>query len=177
MSVCYVMFFWIGASSDGSVIALAIVLGWLTLVSQFVLPLSLSYLTAREQKGLKLLDDNRQLPDLPLLPACHLKKENVPDSEAGASKRHKSKHVFLSHKWSTGQDQVHSMYDTLSHMCPTLKMWLDIEDGKEETGNYEARSPLQKSPTASNLPLSPSESNCRSAVELSVGAAVRSNRC
>ena len=32
-------------------------------------------------------------------------------------------------KWDTGQDCVHSLSPLLKQMCPTLRVWLDVEQG------------------------------------------------
>jgi hypothetical protein len=37
-------------------------------------------------------------------------------------------HLFLSHVWSTGQDQVLAIKKELAIMAPTLRIFLDIED-------------------------------------------------
>lgn len=42
-------------------------------------------------------------------------------------------HLFLSHRWKTAQDQVHSLHANLRVMVPTLRIWLDTEEANSNT--------------------------------------------
>ena len=42
-------------------------------------------------------------------------------------------HLFLSHRWSTAQDQVHSLHADLREVVPTLRIWLDTEMANSTT--------------------------------------------
>ena len=46
-------------------------------------------------------------------------------------------HVFLSHVWGTGQDQMRIVKQRLLEMLPDLKCFLDVDD-LEEIGNLGA---------------------------------------
>ena len=37
-------------------------------------------------------------------------------------------HVFLSHAWSTGQDQMRIVKARLREMIPGIRVWLDVDD-------------------------------------------------
>ena len=46
-------------------------------------------------------------------------------------------HLFLSHVWATGQDQMRIIKQRLLEMCPNLSIFLDVDDLKE-IGDLEA---------------------------------------
>ena len=55
--------------------------------------------------------------------------------EKGDRKEEKGEgwHLFLSHRWTTAQDQVHSLHATLRVVVPTLRIWLDTEMANSTT--------------------------------------------
>ena len=43
-------------------------------------------------------------------------------------------HTFLSHKWTTGQDQARAVKELLQELVPGLKSWLDVDDMRSKSG-------------------------------------------
>ena len=55
-------------------------------------------------------------------------------------------HAFLSHSWSTGQDQARSLKELLKALVPGLDLFLDVDDGwwapKKRGSKVAAAKPL-----------------------------------
>jgi hypothetical protein len=45
-------------------------------------------------------------------------------------------HAFVSHAWSTGQDQTHTLVRQLQLLCPSMRLWLDVEQ-LDDVGKLE----------------------------------------
>ena len=73
-------------------------------------------------------------------------------------------HIFLSHCWGTGQDQMRVVKKHLIEILPESKIFLDVDDLKEGRGreymdvSAQARSPLIESDGFGSLP-TPSHAN------------------
>ena len=47
-------------------------------------------------------------------------------------------HLFLSHVWGTGQDQMRVVKQRLLEMMPALRVFLDVDEAGFEIGNLES---------------------------------------
>ena len=118
------------------------IVGWMTLFIEGGLPEFRRYVERKKDGELLLLD--RQRGDKKLELEAPLRT----DQKGGGSNRQKSSsgsfdvvapaptkgsHIFLSHNWSRGQDQVHSIVPMLRSMVPEprcIQLWLDDEQLK-----------------------------------------------
>ena len=86
--------------------------GWLVLITEVVLPEYQRWHDLVADLGKRLLEEGGKKLDV---------KPPFRERQQGAT----PSHLFLSHKWTTGQDQVQSIYPTLKLMVPSLQIWLD----------------------------------------------------
>ena len=100
------------------------IVGWMTLLIEIGLPEYRRHVLSREERGLLLLEKAGE----PL---------RLQPPGKGAPKGF---HLFLSHTWRRGQDQVHSLAPMLRLMVPDpggIRLWLDQEQLKTGVSNEE----------------------------------------
>ena len=100
------------------------IVGWVTLLIEIGLPEYRRHVLSKEERGLLLLEKAGE----PL---------RLQPPGKGAPKGF---HLFLSHTWRRGQDQVHSLAPMLRLMVPDpggIRLWLDQEQLKTGVSNEE----------------------------------------
>ena len=112
--------------------------GWITLLIEGWAPEFRRYALRQEERELLLheLDQSNLGKRLELDPPLRIDRTGVNRRKASsavnleAALPPEGSHVFLSHNWSRGQDQVHSLVPMLRLMVPEprgIKLWLDDE--------------------------------------------------
>jgi hypothetical protein len=91
--------------SNASLIVVIIVVGVLFLTIGFLVTLTYTKMTA---------------PTVRMLPSGYAPHLDLPEDC--------NFHIFMSHVWSTGQDQTHSIVRKMQLLLPGLKVWLDVDE-------------------------------------------------
>ena len=116
--------------------------GWWTLATEVLLPAYLGYVARLKQGRWLLLQEDRK--EVTLKPPKNQKHLFLSRAPPGSNLRLASPTASALHTprtrvadvWASGQDQVHNMHTALQLMCPSLQMWLDVEQIKD-TENLE----------------------------------------
>ena len=118
--------------------------GWWTLATEVLLPAYLGYVALRKQGGRLLLqEDEKEVKLKPPNNKKHLFLSRAPPgsnlrlANAGCKSFTRAR-TCVADVWASGQDQVHNMHTALQLMCPSLQMWLDVEQIKDTEGLEEA---------------------------------------
>ena len=110
----------------GSVIA-CLVLSFVISLQQAKDERQRQLLEAREAKAKRLIHETTGRPVVPPLLASQASRTSRGTVGESKSKR-AAYHIFLSHVWSTAQDQMRIVRTRLLEMMPELSVFLDVED-------------------------------------------------
>ena len=112
---------------------LGFVVGFVTLCTEFVLPMYRQKQQCEELHLLKKDANDGVYRQLRMHAPFRAVRRTRTEEEGRSIPGKKYWHLFLSHRWSTGQDQVQTLYATLRVMVPTLRIWLDTEMADSST--------------------------------------------